>query len=206
MRTLADQSLNLLGKRLKELPEQTRGNAEKVVKLKSAIVTRFRQLLETNSTAMRIRCHGDFHLGQVLFTGKDFVIIDFEGEPARPLGERRLKRSPLRDVAGMLRSFDYASTVKLKNESVRPDAPVQLRPWARFWNRWVSVAYLRGYLDATAQAPFLPKTRDELAFLLDIHLLEKATYELGYELNSRPDFVDVPIMGILDILHSSDMA
>jgi len=206
MRTLADQSVNLLGKRLKELPEPIRANADKVLKLKNVILARFRQLLDVNSTAMRIRCHGDFHLGQVLFTGKDFVIIDFEGEPTRTLGERRLKRSPLRDVAGMLRSFNYASTVKLKSETVRPDAPVQLLPWARFWNRWVSVAFLRGYLDATAQAALLPKTRDETAFLLDIHLLEKATYELGYELNNRPVFVDVPIMGILDILQSSDTA
>jgi maltose alpha-D-glucosyltransferase/alpha-amylase len=202
MRTLADHSLNLLGKRLKDVPEHVRSSADKVLKLRTAILARFRQLLDVNSTAMRIRCHGDFHLGQVLFTGKDFVIIDFEGEPTRPLGERRLKRSPLRDVAGMLRSFSYAAIVNLKSQSVPPD--VQLQPWARFWNRWVSVAYLKGYLDATMQAPFLPATRDELAFLLDIHLLEKATYELDYELNNRPDFVDVPIMGILDIMHSSD--
>ncbi|HEV8721130.1 MAG TPA: phosphotransferase, partial [Candidatus Binatia bacterium] len=206
MRALADQSLNLLGKRLKEVPEPIRANADKLLKLKNVILARFRQLLDVNSTAMRIRCHGDFHLGQVLFTGKDFVIIDFEGEPTRPLGERRIKRSSLRDVAGMLRSFNYAVMVKLKSETARTDDPALLRSWARFWNRWVSVAYLRGYLDATAQAAFLPTTRDELAFLLDIHLLEKATYELAYELNNRPDFVDVPIMGILDILHSSDTA
>ena len=206
MRTLADQSLNLLGKRLKDLPEPLRASADKVLKLRHVIFARFRQLLDINTTAMRIRCHGDFHLGQVLFTGKDFVIIDFEGEPTRPLGERRLKRSPLRDVAGMLRSFSYAAMVKLKSQSVRPDDPVQLRPWARFWNNWVSVAFLKGYMDATAQAPFLPRARDELAFLLDIHLLEKATYELGYELNNRPEFVDVPIIGILDILQSNDTA
>jgi len=206
MRTLADQSLNLLAKRLKEVPEPVRVNADKLLKLKNVILARFRQLLDINSTAMRIRCHGDFHLGQVLFTGKDFVIIDFEGEPARPLGERRIKRSPLRDVAGMLRSFNYAVMVKLKSEMARAKDPGQLRPWASFWNRWVSVAYLRGYLDATAEAPFLPKMRDELAFLLDIHLLEKATYELGYELNNRPGFVDIPIMGLFDILHSSDTA
>ena len=93
-------------------------------------------------TGMRIRCHGDFHLGQVLFTGKDFVIIDFEGEPAGPITERRLKRSPLRDVAGMLRSFNYAALSKLKNNSIRPEDAVQLKPWARFWDLWVSVNYL----------------------------------------------------------------
>jgi maltose alpha-D-glucosyltransferase/alpha-amylase len=204
MRTSADQSLNLLGKRLKDLPEPLRANAEKVLKLKNVIFARFRQLLETNIAAMRIRCHGDFHLAQALFTGKDFVIIDFEGEPTRPLGERRLKRSPLRDVAGMLRSFNYAAMVKLKSQSVSAEDPVELRSWARFWNNWVSVEFLHGYMEATAQAPFLPRAPDELAFLLDIHLLEKATYELGYELNNRPEYVDVPIMGILDILRAND--
>jgi len=171
-----------------------------VLKLEDAIFARFREVLALNMTGMRIRCHGDFHLGQVLFTGKDFVIIDFEGEPARPLSERRMKRSPLRDVAGMLRSFDYAAMVKLKSQSARPEDPIPLKPWARFWHRWVSVAYLKGYLDATALAPFIPATRTELALVLDIYLLEKSIYELSYELNNRPDFSDVPIAGILEIL------
>ena len=200
MRTLADQTLSLLGKRLKELPEAMRADADKVLKLEDTIFARFHQLLAINMTGMRIRCHGDFHLGQVLFTGKDFVIIDFEGEPARPLSERRMKRSPLRDVAGMLRSFNYAATVKLKSQTARPEDPIPLKPWARFWHRWVSVAYLKGYLDATAEAPFMPATRTELTFVLDIYLLEKAIYELSYELNNRPDFSDVPIAGILEIL------
>jgi maltose alpha-D-glucosyltransferase/alpha-amylase len=146
---------------------------------------------------MRIRCHGDFHLGQVLFTGKDFVIIDFEGEPARPITERRLKRSALRDVAGMLRSFNYAALTKLRNNSVRPEDAVQLRPWARFWDFWVSVTFLKGYLEATASASFAPKSQDEFNLMLSVHMLEKAIYELGYELNNRPDWVDIPIAGIL---------
>ena len=200
LRTLADQSLSLLGKRLRELPETMRADADKVLKLEDAIFARFREVLALNMTGMRIRCHGDFHLGQVLFTGKDFVIIDFEGEPARPLSERRMKRSPLRDVAGMLRSFNYAAMVKLKSQSPRPEDPIPLKPWARFWQRWVSVAYLKGYLEATAEAAFMPATRNELAFVLDIYLLEKSIYELSYELNNRPDFSDVPIAGILEIL------
>jgi len=200
LRTLTDQSLSLLGKRLRDLPDAMRADADKVLKLEDAIFARFRQLLTINMTGMRIRCHGDFHLGQVLFTGKDFVIIDFEGEPARPLSERRMKRSPLRDVAGMLRSFNYAATVKLKSQTARPEDPIPLKPWAHFWHRWVSVAYLKGYLDTTADAPFMPATRTELGFVLDIYLLEKAIYELSYELNNRPDFSDVPIAGILEIL------
>ncbi|HEX2930543.1 MAG TPA: putative maltokinase, partial [Candidatus Binatia bacterium] len=204
MRALTDQTLSLLDKRLKQLPETVRTDADKVLKLEDTIFARFRQLLATNLTGMRIRCHGDFHLGQVLFTGKDFVIIDFEGEPARPLSERRMKRSPLRDVAGMLRSFHYAASVKLKSQSVRPDDPIQLKPWARFWNRWVSVAYLKGYLDATAGSVFMPTTRAELLFSLDLYLLEKAMYELGYELNNRPELSDVPIAGILEILQPAE--
>jgi maltose alpha-D-glucosyltransferase/alpha-amylase len=200
MRTLADQSLTLLSKRLKGLAEPLRGSAEKVVKLETAIFERFRQISEAKITAMRIRCHGDYHLGQVLFTGKDFVIIDFEGEPARPMTERRIKRSPLRDVAGMLRSFDYAVVSKIKSAQVRPEDLAQLQPWARFWNRWVSVNFLKGYFEAARQSAFLPKSAGELTQKLEVNLHEKAVYELGYELNNRPDWVTVPIAGILGLI------
>jgi maltose alpha-D-glucosyltransferase/alpha-amylase len=120
--------------------------------------------------------------------------------------ERRIKRSPLRDVAGMLRSFDYAAVSKLKSDQVRPDDLAQLQPWARFWNRWVSVNFLKGYLDATRQATFLPKSASELRLMLDVYLLEKAVYELGYELNNRPDWVIVPIMGILGLVERTEGA
>ena len=153
---------------------------------------------------MRIRVHGDYHLGQVLYTGRDFVIIDFEGEPARPLSERRIKRSPLRDVAGMLRSFNYAALSKLRNNSVRPEDAAQLKPWARFWDFWVSVSYVRGYLDTTANVAFLPKSQDELNLMLSVYVLEKAIYELAYELNNRPSWADVPIAGILQIVKSEE--
>ncbi len=200
MRTLADNSLTLVGKRARGLPEELRADAEKVLKLEDKIFDRFRQIIEARISAMRIRCHGDYHLGQVLFTGKDFVIIDFEGEPARPITERRIKRSPLRDVSGMLRSFNYAAVSKIKSESSRPENLAQLKPWARFWNLWVSVSYLKGYFDATRKSAFLPRTAAELKLMLNVYLLEKAVYELGYELNNRPDWVSVPIEGILGLL------
>ena len=149
---------------------------------------------------MRTRHHGDYHLGQVLYTGKDFVIIDFEGEPARPISERRIKRSPLRDVAGMLRSFHYAAVFALKSRSFRPEDVLNLEPWSRFWNLWVSVGFLKSYIDVTANAGFLPKSKEELRTLLDIYVLEKAVYELSYDLNNRPDWVHVPIQGILEIV------
>ena len=114
MRTLADRTLILLRDRVKALPEEARAEAEKILALKNEIFNRFRLVIDQETTAMRIRCHGDYHLGQVLFTGKDFVITDFEGEPAQPLGERRRKRSPLRDVAGMLRSFRLRGALRLE--------------------------------------------------------------------------------------------
>jgi len=200
MRTLADQSLTLLGKRIKGLPEELRPSVDKILKLENRIFDRLRQIVDAKISAMRIRCHGDYHLGQVLFTGKDFVIIDFEGEPARPITERRIKRSPLRDVAGMLRSFNYATVSKIKSESARPENLAQLTRWARFWNLWVSVNFLKGYFDATRNSAFLPKTGAERKLMLDIYLLEKAVYELGYELNNRPDWVSVPIEGILGLV------
>ncbi|MBI2089362.1 MAG: maltose alpha-D-glucosyltransferase, partial [Deltaproteobacteria bacterium] len=186
MRALADQVLTLLDKNVKGVAESIRPRAERVLSLKKELFNRFRVILEKRITAMRIRCHGDYHLGRVLYTGKDFVIIDFEGEPARPISERRIKRSALRDVAGMLRSFEYAALSRLKNGSFRPEDIPNLEPWARFWNLWVSVAFLKGYFEATRDGAFLPKSRDELSTLLDLYLLEKAVYELGYELNNRP--------------------
>jgi maltose alpha-D-glucosyltransferase/alpha-amylase len=203
-RTLADQSLSLLEKRLGGLADDIRPDAAKVLQLEAVIFDRLRQIVDKKMTGMRIRCHGDFHLGQVLFTGKDFVIIDFEGEPARPITERRLKRSPLRDVAGMLRSFNYAALSKLKNNSIRPEDAVQLKRWARFWDLWVSVTFLKGYLEATETASFVPKSGDEFNLMLDIYMLEKAIYELGYELNNRPAWVDVPVAGILRMVNPEE--
>jgi maltose alpha-D-glucosyltransferase/alpha-amylase len=200
LRTLADQALSLLAGKLRSLPEAIRPDAEKVVGLEGAIFDCYKRLLDRKLTGMLIRCHGDFHLGQVLYTGRDFIIIDFEGEPARSITERRLKRSPLRDVAGMLRSFNYAAHAKLKTNGKRPENTVQLRPWARFWDVWASVAFLRGYRQAVAGASFMPRSQEELSLVLQIFLLDKAIYELSYELNNRPDWVDIPIAGIVEMI------
>ncbi len=151
---------------------------------------------------MRIRCHGDYHLGQVLYTGKDFAIIDFEGEPRRPLTERRLKRSPLRDVAGMIRSFDYAAhfaVARHASTAVDPGQIHLLEQWARFWYVWVTPVFLTSYLNVAKEAPLLPEDQRELATLLNAYLLDKAVYEIGYELDNRPDWLRVPIRGILEL-------
>ena len=152
----------------------------------------------------RIRTHGDFHLGQVLWTGSDFVIIDFEGEPARSLGERRIKRSPLADVAGMLRSFEYAAEQSLRSPSTAmlvPDDPAAaLRDWARAWRRWTSAAFLGRYLDTVAGSGLVPTDPEQARALLGALVLEKAVYELGYEMDNRPEWVATPIRGILELL------
>jgi maltose alpha-D-glucosyltransferase/alpha-amylase len=153
---------------------------------------------------MRIRCHGDYHLGQVLYTGRDFIIIDFEGEPARSLGVRRMKGSPLQDVAGMLRSFHYAAFAALLGQvsSIRPEDYPALVPWAQFWYGWVGSTFLRAYLEVAGHSKVLPTNPEHLHILLDAYLLEKAFYELTYELNSRPDWVPVPLQGMLQLLET----
>jgi maltose alpha-D-glucosyltransferase/alpha-amylase len=144
------------------------------------------------------RCHGDYHLGQLLVTEGDVVFLDFEGEPARPLAERRAKWSPLRDVAGMLRSFSYAALAGLgAATATRHEDLERLAPWADAWETWASAVYLRAYLLATMGGGFLPPHRADFEALLRIFMLDKALYELGYELNNRPDWVHVPLAGLL---------
>jgi maltose alpha-D-glucosyltransferase/alpha-amylase len=179
-----------------------------VLDLAPEILGTFRKVTDTRVSGVRIRTHGDYHLGQVLWTGKDFVIIDFEGEPAVPLGQRRIKRSALKDVAGMLRSFHYAAYTVLFSGRVSPEDPSALEPWILFWYRWVSAAFLSGYLlwAGPAQPRILPERSEESAVLLQALLLEKAVYELGYELNNRPDWAKLPIEGILHLLEGSRSA
>jgi len=204
LRSLATQVLALLRSRLSALPESIRAEAAGLVAAEERIGELFKLLLERRINASRIRVHGDYHLGQVLYTGKDFVIIDFEGEPARPLGERRLKRSPLRDVAGMLRSFDYAvhNGLRVQHASglIRREDLQSLEPWAQTWTTWVSVAFLKAYLEVAEPAGFLPANADDFRMLLRILLIEKAIYELGYELNNRPDWVSIPLRGIRQLI------
>ena len=202
MRTLTDRALAALREQVKRLPEEGRADAERVLALKNDILGRFRFILEQKITAMRIRGHGDYHLGQVLFTGKDFVITDFEGEPAQPIGERRTKRSPLRDVAGMLRSFHYAALTALKSGDFRVEDLPRLPAAGNGWVFWVSVVFLRSYLEAGAAGGYLPASKPELKGLLDLYLLQKAVYELHYELNNRPAWAGIPVRGILDILQT----
>jgi maltose alpha-D-glucosyltransferase/alpha-amylase len=201
---LANQTFPLLKRRLKELDPKTRAEGERVLELEGTLRRRLREVEQKKIRAMRLRCHGDFHLGQVLHTGKDFVILDFEGEPARPLSERRLKRSPLRDVAGMLRSFHYAAYTALFEQEaqgqISPDRLSLLEPAARLWNAWVGATYLRAYLERAEGADFIPSSGEATGTLLNALLLEKGIYELGYELDNRPSWVRIPLKGLLHLL------
>jgi len=201
MTSLARRVLQLLKKNLRNLQADAKKDAEGIVNREKEIMDRLKTVLKPIITGMRIRIHGDFHLGQLLYTGNDFIIIDFEGEPARPLSERQLKHSPFRDVAGMLRSFHYAAyTALFYHTSMRREDLPALKPWTELWAKYVGGVFLRSYLDAVGNATFLPQDSEGIDILLNAFLLNKAIYELGYELNNRPEWVMMSLKGILSIL------
>lgn len=209
MRNQSGQTLLLLKKQLKNLPAELQPQARLVLNQREQILGRFKLVLDQPITAMRARCHGNYHLEELLYTGKDFIIVDFEGEPNRSLSERRMKRSPLRDIAGMLQSFYYACRVALRREIesglVRSENLSLMEQWAQFFYSWTSLLFLKQYLATTGEAAFLPKTQPELKVLLDAYLLEKAVYELDYEMRNRPDWVGIPLQRILELLEASKM-
>ncbi len=198
----ARQVFALLRRRLRSFEDdETRALAEVVLLVEKEVRESFRQVLRRKINAARIRIHGDYHLGQLLFTGNDFVVIDFEGEPARALSERRLKRSPFRDVAGIMRSFQYAAYTSLRSPAVvRPEDRARLEPYGIYWYRHVSATFLRAYLLAATTEKLVPEDPEQITIMLNAYLLEKAVYELGYELNNRPGWVWLPLLGIRDLL------
>jgi maltose alpha-D-glucosyltransferase/alpha-amylase len=200
MQTQRRQTFDLLRSSRPTLTGSARAAADRVVDREPEVDARFRALLGRRISAMRTRLHGDFHLGQVLWTGKEFSFIDFEGEPVLSVSERQIKRSPLRDVAGMLRSFDYAMNAALRQLPVAAegaqDPRAELTPAGQLWVHWVGSEYLRAYRVATKGAPFLPDDEGEFDLMLSAYITEKAVYEVGYELRNRPDWVEVPLRGI----------
>jgi maltose alpha-D-glucosyltransferase/alpha-amylase len=201
LQSLVRGSYHSLDKNIKNLPAATRKEAEEVLGMKSEVLKNMQRIFARKIETNKIRIHGDYHLGQVLFTGKDFVIIDFEGEPARSFSERRLKRSPLRDVAGMIRSFHYAAYhALLQQTSIRPDDSVYMEKWAEQWYHYVSGFFLTAYLEKVQGKDFIPAKKEDFDMLMQVFLLEKAIYELNYELNNRPDWVIIPIRGVKYIM------
>ena len=198
---LTQNVLQLLSNNLNVLPDHLRSEAMAILDLDDRLVKNLQTFADNEITAMRIRIHGDYHLGQVLFTGEDFVIIDFEGEPARSLAERRIKQSPLKDVAGMIRSFHYAAYLSLLSQlSASSDDASLLTPWADLWYSVMAGSFLNSYLETVRGAQFVPEDAFQLEILLKVFLIEKAIYELGYELNNRPAWVLIPIRGIMSLV------
>jgi maltose alpha-D-glucosyltransferase/alpha-amylase len=194
LRKLAKDRLRLLSNSLNKLNPETRQLAEKVLALEDSILECFSEIYTQRIQAIKTRIHGDYHLGQVLFTGKDFVIIDFEGEPGFSFSERRLKKNPLKDVAGMMRSFHYAAFGKiLLNENYRAQDMEFLEQWAEQWQHYVSRFYMGAYMERMGWDKELALENE---VLIRTYLIEKAIYELGYELNGRPDWVAIPLRGI----------
>lgn len=193
-------------KNLYKLSSEVRREAEQVLAMKEDILDVLKEIYKHKIDVTKIRIHGDFHLGQVLFNGKDFMITDFEGEPARSYSERRLKRSPMRDVAGMIRSFHYAAYGSLfLDNQIRKEDFSKLIPFSELWYHYMSQFYINAYLDTVEGRDFAPGNRADLETLLTTFLLEKAIYELNYELNNRPDWVIIPLRGI-KMLMKKDVA
>jgi maltose alpha-D-glucosyltransferase/alpha-amylase len=200
----ATRCMNRLRGVLSKLAPETRPEAERLLALEPELRSRLKPLRDRRIPTTRIRIHGDLHLGQVLFTGRDFVFIDFEGDPRRPMGERRIKYSPLRDVAGMLRSFHYAAHAALYGQ-VPGIVPQQqsmtlLHQWAGFWYRWVGSVYLNGYWKTPGISSVLAIGGEELRILLDAYVLERGLIEVASDLQNRPAWARIPITGILETL------
>ncbi|MBX2901628.1 MAG: maltose alpha-D-glucosyltransferase [Cyclobacteriaceae bacterium] len=199
LRKLTRDRFKLLENSLDKLNDANRELAKKVLALEDRILECFSEVYQIKINAIKTRIHGDYHLGQVLFTGKDFIIIDFEGEPGFSFSERRLKKNPMKDVAGMMRSFHYAAFGKiLLNENYREKDIEFLEQWAEQWQHYVSRFYLGAYLERLGMRSELTH-EDEV--LLRTYLIEKAIYELGYELNGRPDWVNIPLRGIYYLIN-----
>ncbi|RPH61342.1 MAG: hypothetical protein EHM83_13135 [Burkholderiales bacterium] len=195
-------SLALLEQQLDRLPEDARAQAATVLERRPQLLALADRPAASLEGLLCARHHGDLHLGQVLLANNDFLIIDFEGEPSRPIEERRARHTPLRDVAGMLRSFDYARWTALGRACQEPGDARRFEPLAALWLAGTRDAFLSGYTRATADAGLFPSL-EAARPLLTLLELEKAMYELRYELRNRPGWVGIPLKGILDSIRTA---
>jgi maltose alpha-D-glucosyltransferase / alpha-amylase len=197
----AAETLAQLERERRKLPASAQELAEQLIALRDQVFRRIRTLIPDQIEAQKTRFHGDFHLGQVLAVKNDFFIVDFEGEPARPLTDRRRKSSPLRDVAGMIRSFDYASFTAVRQlAEARPAAEPRMRQLAEAWRHRAVDGFRAAYRKTMRGCPAYPASKKQARAMMAFFALEKAIYEVSYELANRPSWVDIPLSGVLGIL------
>jgi len=202
-RTLFKRTINQMKSSKRKLNEEQRDLIDDIIRNEDLLLGTIKYTLEKKKIhTSKIRVHGDYHLGQVLFTGKDFMIIDFEGEPTRSLTARQIKHCPFKDVAGMLRSFHYAIYMgQLENESKIPESAELLKPWLGAWYEMVQKVFMDSYLKTAEGAPFIPEEERQINDLLSVYTIEKAIYEADYEFNNRPDWLHIPLNGLKRILN-----
>jgi len=197
MRGLVRIHFQTLAKIVPELPGPIYDRAVRILGAEKELINCLKQITGKRFSAMKCRIHGDLHLGQALFTGKDFVFIDFEGEPSHSLSERRLKRSPLRDVASMIHSIHYAAVTILARHSVsHPKEAAFLEPWLEAWYVYVSGSFLKGYLLAMNDSGLIPQDKNEFEIMLRCFLIYRVVHELGHEMHNRPDLIDLHLRGL----------
>jgi maltose alpha-D-glucosyltransferase/alpha-amylase len=199
---LARQTLERLQVDLPQMPHDLEELTHRVLALGDRLTSSFQDLAVMKSRAQRIRCHGDYHLGQVLRRGLEWILLDFEGEPLRSLSERQQQHSPFKDVAGMLRSFAYASMhVQLRFEGAeKGQENLHIAELAGIWERWCRSAFLHGYLYRAEGAAILPAREKHRRLLLTSFLLDKACYEVNYELDNRPEWLRIPLQSMVELL------
>jgi maltose alpha-D-glucosyltransferase/alpha-amylase len=195
----ATSTLELLAERLTQLPAATQEEGRMLLARASDVSRSIEACGSQGFQGVKTRFHGDYHLGQVLVSRNDFIIIDFEGEPARSFEERRALGSPLRDVAGMVRSFNYARWTALRHIAQSTDELAKLEPLARIWEAETREAFLKAYMERAAMDGIAQRL-DSNCGLFALFEIEKAMYELRYELNNRTDWVQVPLQGILALI------
>jgi maltose alpha-D-glucosyltransferase/alpha-amylase len=176
----------------------------------SELRQRLHLLRDERINCTRIRHHGNLNLGHLQFTGNDVLIMDFDGEANRPMSERRIKRAALRDAACMIRSFNYVSCAVLFGQVpgfvLKTEAQPELEKWASAWRSWVSAIFLNSYLDTSGSADFLPRSQSERRTLLRCYLIEKCLFELAHEIQYRPDWVRIPVTGLMGQIRTEGAA
>jgi maltose alpha-D-glucosyltransferase/alpha-amylase len=196
----ADRAFAAIERARPNLPDAVAGDADAILARRDECLTRIDQLCSRPVHAMKTRLHGDYHLGQVLVSQRDFYIIDFEGEPARSMEERRAKTSPAKDVAGMLRSFDYATWAAVLKLSETGELPEGTTQHVFRWRERVCQAFLDGYVEAVSGSVGWPESSGEGLRLVDLFAIEKALYEIAYEAANRPAWLGIPIKGLMAIV------